>query len=194
MIRFFLLLIASYIIGSIPCGYLIGKLHGVDIRSKGSGNIGTTNAFRVLGPRAGIIVLVCDVVKGLVPVLIAKLLGGPSWGVAAGLASVIGHNWSLFLAFRGGRGVATGAGVLLALMPKVMLIALGIWAAVVLISRYVSLGSIIAAVSVPFIAWAYHVPAVYYIFAIPAPIFIVYRHIQNIDRIRKGTEFRLRLW
>lgn len=192
--KFILLLIACYLIGAIPCGYLIGRLHDIDIRSRGSGNIGTTNVFRVLGPKPGFIVLVCDVMKGLVPVLIAKSLGGPGWAVAAGLAAVIGHNWSVFLGFRGGRGVATGAGVLIALMPKVVIIALGIWALVVLISRYVSLGSIIAAVSVPFIAWAYHVPGIYYLFAIPAPLFIVYRHIHNIDRIRKGTEFRLRLW
>ncbi|MGB9792957.1 MAG: glycerol-3-phosphate acyltransferase, partial [Thermacetogeniaceae bacterium] len=78
MIRFFLLVIASYVVGSIPCGYLIGKLYGVDIRSKGSGNIGTTNAFRVLGPKPGIVVLICDILKGFIPVLFAKSLGGPS--------------------------------------------------------------------------------------------------------------------
>ncbi|HHW41957.1 MAG TPA: glycerol-3-phosphate 1-O-acyltransferase PlsY [Syntrophomonadaceae bacterium] len=192
--KFILLIIASYLIGAIPCGYLVGRLHGVDIRNKGSGNIGTTNVFRILGPKPGLIVFVCDVIKGLIPVLIAKSLGGPGWGVAAGLAAVVGHNWSIFLGFRGGRGVATGAGVLVALMPKVVLIAFGIWVVVVLISRYVSLGSIIAALSVPVIALIYRVPGIYYIFAIPAPLFIVYRHIQNIDRIRKGTESRLRIW
>jgi len=192
--RFILLIVFCYLIGAIPCGYLVGRLRGVDIRSRGSGNIGTTNAFRVLGPKHGLIVFVCDVAKGLIPVLIAKTLGGPDWGVAAGLAAVAGHNWSIFLGFRGGRGVATGAGVVLALMPKVVLIAFGIWVVVVLVSGYVSLGSIIAALSVPVIALIYHVPWIYYVFAIPAPLFILYRHLPNIDRLRKGTESRLRIW
>lgn len=191
---FFLMLLICYLIGSIPCGYLIGKRKRVDLRSQGSGNIGATNAFRILGPVVGLLVFLCDVAKGFIPVLVVNNVFGPSWGVAAGLAAVVGHNWSIFLGFRGGRGVATGAGVLIALMPWVVLIAFIIWLLVVLLSGYVSLGSIIAAISVPIIALILRVPWVYFIFAVPAPILVVIRHLPNIRRLQEGTESRIRFW
>lgn len=191
---FLLMLLICYLIGSIPCGYLIGKRNKVDIRRYGSGNIGATNAFRVLGTQLGLLVLFCDAVKGFLPVLIVNNIFGPIWGVGAGLAAIVGHNWSIFLGFRGGRGVATGAGVLIALMPGVVVIALAVWVLVVLISGYVSLASIIAALSVPIIALILHIPWVYFIFAIPAPILVVIRHLPNIRRLRMGTESRIRFW
>jgi glycerol-3-phosphate acyltransferase PlsY len=190
----FLVLLISYLLGSIPFGYLIGRKYNVDIRRHGSGNIGATNAFRVLGPEVGLLVLFCDLAKGFLPVLIANNLFGPMLGVGAGLAVMIGHNWSVFLKFRGGRGVATGAGVLIALMPGVVLIAFVIWLLIVLITGYVSLGSILASVAVPFIALIFHIPWVYFIFAVPAPIIVVIRHLPNIKRLQTGTENRIRFW
>jgi glycerol-3-phosphate acyltransferase PlsY len=191
---FLLMIIICYLIGSIPCGYLIGKRNNIDIRRYGSGNIGATNAFRVLGTQLGLLVLFCDAVKGFLPVLIVNNIFGPSWGAGAGLAAIVGNSWSIFLGFRGGRGVATGAGVLIALMPGVVVIALVVWVLVLLISGYVSLGSIIAALSVPIIALILHIPWVYFIFAVPAPILVVIRHLPNIKRLRMGTESRIRFW
>ena len=174
--------------------YLIGKKNNVDKRRYGSGNIGATNAFRVLGTQVGLLVLFCDALKGFLPVLIVNNIYGPYWGVAAGFAALIGHNWSIFLGFRGGRGVATGAGILIALMPGVVVIAFVVWIIVVLISGYVSLGSIIAALAVPIIALFLHIPWVYFIFAIPAPILVVIRHLPNIRRLKMGTENRISFW
>jgi glycerol-3-phosphate acyltransferase PlsY len=192
--RVVLMLLICYLIGSIPCGYLIGRRKSVDLRSRGSGNIGATNAFRILGPELGLLVLFCDVAKGFIPVLIVNNIFGPAWGVGAGLAAMVGHNWSVFLGFRGGRGVATGAGVLIALMPWVVFIAFIVWVLVVLISGYVSLGSIIAAIAVPIIALILRVPWVYFIFAVPVPILVVIRHLPNIRRLQAGTESRIRFW
>jgi glycerol-3-phosphate acyltransferase PlsY len=192
--RVLLMLVICYLIGSIPCGYLIGRMKGVDLRRQGSGNIGATNAFRILGLETGLFVFFCDAAKGFIPVLIVNNIFGPYWGVGAGLAAVVGHDWSVFLGFRGGRGVATGAGVLIALMPGVVLIAFVIWLLVVLISGYVSLGSIIATLAVPIIALFLHVPWVYFIFAVPTPILVVIRHLPNIRRLQNGTESRIRFW
>lgn len=189
----FWLILGSYLFGSIPCGYLLGRLRGIDLRQYGSGNIGATNAFRVLGKQLGLLVFGCDVIKGLLPALLGVHFG-PGWGVVAGLAAVAGHNWSIFLGFRGGRGVATGAGVVLALMPKVVILAFIIWAIVVYATGYVSLASIIAALSVPVIALFLHAPWIYFAFAIPAPIFIVVRHLPNMHRLQNGTEPRMRFW
>lgn len=192
--KLFLVLLISYLLGSIPFGYLVGRKHKVDLCRHGSGNIGATNAFRILGPEVGLLVLLCDVAKGFLPVLIANNLFGPFYGVGAGLAVMAGHNWSVFLRFRGGKGVATGAGVLIALMPGVVLIAFVIWLLVVLFTGYVSLGSILASVAVPFIGLILHIPWEYYIFAVPAPIIIVIRHLPNIRRLQAGTENRIRFW
>ena len=189
----FWLILGSYLFGSIPCGYLLGKIKRVDLRRHGSGNTGATNAFRVLGKQLGMLVFFCDVVKGLVPAL-AGAHFGPGWGVLAGLATVAGHNWSVFLGFRGGRGVATGAGVVLALMPKAAIIAFIIWLLVLLSTGYVSLASIIATMSVPVIALFLQAPWIYFAFAIPAPLFIVVRHLPNIRRLRNGTEPRIYIW
>lgn len=191
---YFLLLLGGYLLGAVPFGYLLGRIKGVDLRFYGSGNIGTTNAFRVLGRKLGFLVFFCDLAKGLIPALLGKILGGPGWGVVAGLAAVIGHNWSVFLTFRGGRGVAATAGVLLALMPKVVILAFGIWVLVVILTGYVSLGSIIASLSVPVIALIFREPWIYFLFAILAPIFIIFRHLPNIRRLRRGTEPRVRFW
>lgn len=191
---YLLMILICYLIGSIPCGYMIGRRKRVDLRRHGSGNIGATNAFRILGPDVGMLVLFCDAVKGFIPVLIVNNIFGPFWGVGAGLAAIVGHNWSVFLGFRGGRGVATSAGVLIALMPWVVLLAFVVWVLVILISGYVSLGSIIASAAVPIIALILRVPWVYFLFAVPAPILLIIRHMPNIRRLQTGTENRIRFW
>lgn len=147
----------------------------------------------MLGKQTGLLVFGCDVIKGLLPALVGAHFG-PIWGVLAGLLAIAGHNWSIFLGFHGGRGVATAAGVAFALIPKVVILALLIWMLIVYFTGYVSLASIIATVSVPFIALLLHTPWVYFAFAIPAPIFIVVRHLPNIRRLQNGTEPRVRFW
>lgn len=189
----FWLILGSYLFGAIPCGYLLGRVRGVDLRRHGSGNIGATNAFRVLGKQLGMVVFFCDVVKGLVPALVGAHFG-PGWGVLAGLAAVAGHNWSVFLGFRGGRGVATATGVALALMPKAVIIAFVIWLLVLLSTGYISLASIIATISLPVIALFLQAPWIYFAFAIPAPLFIVVKHLPNMRRLRKGKEPRVSIW
>lgn len=184
-----LILVLSYLLGSIPWGYLIGVFwKGVDIRRYGSGNIGTTNAFRILGPGPGTAVLLGDVLKGSVAVWIAQYAGGEYLALAAGLAAMAGHNWSIFLGFKGGRGVATGAGVILALVPLGLLILFLIWAGTILVTRYVSVGSIAAAVAAPIVmGWAGH-SWLLGIFGLVAGIAVIYRHQANLDRLRRGAE------
>jgi glycerol-3-phosphate acyltransferase PlsY len=190
---FIVLVIGSYLVGSIPFGYLMGKSRGIDLRRHGSGNIGTTNAFRVLGKQPGMVVFFGDAAKGFFPALIGAH-HAPVWGAAAGLAAVIGHNWSIFLGFRGGRGAATGMGVALALMTRVTFVALIIWLLVITTTGYVSLGSIIAGLSVPVIALFFNVQFVYFLFIVPAVSMVVFKHRPNIRRLRNGTENRMRIW
>lgn len=185
-----IVLLISYLLGSIPVGFIVGKARGRDIRQYGSGNIGTTNAFRVLGRRAGAMVLAGDVLKGIAAVLLGNYVGGSTVGLLAGLAAMAGHNWSVFLRFNGGRGVATAAGVVLALAPLVMVWALVIWGLTVLLSRYVSLGSILAAGSVPLLMWVFDKPWSYILFGVVAAFFIIYRHRPNLRRLLEGTEYK----
>ncbi len=191
--QYWLLIPGSYLAGSIPFGYLLGRLKGVDLSQSGSGNIGATNAFRVLGRQLGFVVFFCDLAKGFVPALLGHSFG-PVWGVAAGLAAVIGHNWSIFLAFRGGRGAATGMGVALALIPNVMVVSFIIWLLIVFLTGYVSLASIAACVAVTLFSLIFRVPWIYFVFAVPVPVMVVIRHLPNIRRLRNGTESRMSFW
>jgi glycerol-3-phosphate acyltransferase PlsY len=191
-VKTILVLILSYLLGSVPIGFLVGDyLLGVDIRQHGSGNIGATNVFRILGIGPGLVVFVGDLAKGVIPVLAGKELGGSLLALLAGLAAIIGHNWSLFLGFKGGRGVATGAGVIFALSPLVGLIAFFLWAAVVMLSRYVSLGSIVATMAVPVLMFILHQPWSYVLFGVVIAILIVYRHRPNMKRLLNGTEAKI---
>lgn len=183
-----LLLVLSYLIGSIPIGLIVGRYYGVDLRTSGSGNIGTTNAFRVIGRRAGTMVLVGDVLKGFVPVLLGHAVGSQLLAVGCGLAAIGGHCWSIFLKFRGGRGVATAAGTILALSPLVLLFSLLTWGAVVLISRYVSLGSMVAAAAAPVYMAIFNQPGILIVFGIVAAVIIIWQHRPNIERLLAGTE------
>ncbi|HHW07363.1 MAG TPA: glycerol-3-phosphate 1-O-acyltransferase PlsY [Clostridia bacterium] len=183
--------IIGYFIGSIPIGYLVvRKLYNIDIRRYGSGNIGFTNVFRTAGWGPGIIVLVGDILKGVIAVLVGRWLGGETAGMLGGLAAIAGHNWSLFLKFSGGRGVATGAGVFLALAPKVIGIAALIWLITIALTRYVSLGSILGAVSVPILILIFHESWLLFIFGLLAAVFVIYRHRPNIKRLLNGTEYK----
>ncbi len=181
----------GYLLGSIPFGYLIvHRWMGVDIRKHGSGNTGFTNVYRTAGLLPGLIVLVGDLGKGIVAVLIGKWFGGELAGVICGLASMLGHNWSIFLNFTGGRGVATGAGVFFALAPKILIITSIIWITVIVLTKYVSLASILGAISVPILMLIFHESTLLTVFGLIAAGFVIYRHVPNIKRLVTGTEYK----
>lgn len=190
-------LLACYLIGGIPFGYLAGRMCGVDLRKEGSGNIGATNALRVLGRKWGIPVFALDVLKGFVPLVVLQvfLVAG---NIPADLflaccagAAVLGHNFTPYLGFRGGKGMATSAGVLLALIPLALLATLLLWGVVFRISRYVSLGSILASLALPvFILLLYPGRAYYLAAGCFLGLMGIWRHRSNIRRLLEGTENR----
>lgn len=194
-------LIASYFAGAIPFGFLIARARGVDIRTVGSGNIGATNVFRSVGKPWGIATFILDALKGYLPAAILPGLCGVGAGdlaspelarLAGGAAAILGHSFPIFLGFRGGKGVATGAGALMGIAPVAGLMGLATWAVVFFASRYVSLASITAAVAVSVSAWVWHhsanltVPSALTLLA----ALVVYRHKDNIRRLLAGTEHR----
>ncbi|MDI6709510.1 MAG: glycerol-3-phosphate 1-O-acyltransferase PlsY [Thermoanaerobacterales bacterium] len=181
----------SYLLGSLPFGYLVGRLRGVDITAHGSGNIGATNALRTLGPVPALIVLAGDMGKGVLAVWLGQAFGPPAAPLLAALAVLAGHGWSIFLGFRGGKMIATSLGVLLMLSPQVTAGAAAVWAIVVALTRYVSLGSILAAVAVPVLFAALGFPPGYIVFAGVIAATVIYKHRSNIARLRAGTESRL---
>jgi glycerol-3-phosphate acyltransferase PlsY len=186
-------IVLAYFIGALPTGLiLVRALRGEDIRKYGSGNIGAANVLRVAGPAVAAAVLLVDVLKGLVPVLLALRAGLAPWAVVAtGLAAIAGHNWSIFLGFRGGKGIATSAGVLAGLSLQAALVAAAVWIVVVAISRFSSLGSLVAAVSVPITLWRLRTPPEYVAFGLIAALLAIYRHRANIERLVAGTELRV---
>lgn len=187
-------IICAYLIGSIPFGIVVGRgIFGVDPRNVGSGNIGAANAMRALGPTGAALVLLGDVVKGVVPTALATYwLGYGHWGVAAvGLATIVGHNWSIFLGFRGGKGVATGLGVLVVLSWQATIVFAVVWFATVALTRYSSLGSILASFAVPVSLALMHAPVSYEVYALIALVLVVWRHAANISRLMAGTELRI---
>lgn len=194
--------LGGYLLGSVPTGYLVAKGRGVDIRSVGSGNIGATNVFRILGVAAGVFVLLVDAVKGVVPVVAAHLLwrAWDPWasaltvewaGLVAGFCAVLGHNYTCWLRFKGGKGIATSAGVLAAVVPGAFLVLLGVFAGVLLATRYVSLASISAAVALPFAVWATEGSLNLIVVTAVLGALAVYKHKANIRRLLNGTENRL---
>jgi glycerol-3-phosphate acyltransferase PlsY len=187
------LIALSYLIGSVPTGFvLVRVLAGADIRQHGSGNIGTVNVLRVAGPAVAALVLVADMLKGFIPVWLAVDRGAGSWTtVLCGLAAIAGHNWSVFLRFGGGKGIATSFGVLLGLSFKVALIAGAVWVIVVALTRYASLGSLLAVIAVPIAFWRVEAPDAYVAFGVIAMLFALYRHRGNIERLAQGTERRI---
>lgn len=186
-----LVVIVAYLIGAIPTGYLVGRwLRGIDIRRYGSGNIGFTNVLRVLGPVPGVITLLGDVGKGFLAAKLGFVTGGANLAIITGLTAIAGHSWPVYLGFKGGKIIATGFGVLLALAWQVALLALALWLVVFLLTRYVSLASIVAAVSVPvsMILWRERVGLI--LFGLVAAAVALYKHRDNIRRLRQGTEHR----
>ncbi|MDB6122714.1 MAG: acyl-phosphate glycerol 3-phosphate acyltransferase [Pedosphaera sp.] len=204
--------LVAYFLGSIPTGYLVGKAKGIDLRTMGSGNIGATNAFRILGKPAGIFVLVVDGLKGwmavaLVPGLIYGLLKHSTdhldpeteeyLKMVAGISVILGHNYTCWLKFKGGKGIATSAGVLAALIPIAFMVGLFTWIIVSFATRYVSVGSIAAALSLPIatLIGHYYYPANYsYRLVLIAAIMgalAIYKHKGNIERLRNGTENKI---
>ncbi|MCI5568207.1 MAG: glycerol-3-phosphate 1-O-acyltransferase PlsY [Veillonellaceae bacterium] len=180
----------AYIIGSIPNGLIVSRVvAGIDIRQYGSHNIGATNVWRTLGKGPGAAVFLLDFIKGILGVFFGYLLvGTPFAMIFGGMAAIIGHSLPLFLGFHGGKGVATGLGVIAFLMPKVTIVVFLVWLAIVLITRYVSLGSIIAAALVPILAWLFSYPIEYFVFGLLAAVLIIVRHKTNIVRLLNGTE------
>ena len=186
-------IVLSYLLGSIPTGLWLGlKLRGVDIREHGSKNIGATNTMRVLGKKLGAIALAADMAKGAIPVLAIARLGHWEYlPLACGVAAVIGHTASLFLRFRGGKGVATGTGVFLALCPVPTLIAALVFAAVVALTRMVSAGSICAAVALCIAVYCVEPSAPLKGIVTLVALFVLWKHRSNMQRILKGTENRI---
>lgn len=185
----YLIPLVAYFLGAIPFGYLLVRFtEGTDIRSEGSGNIGATNVFRK-NRWAGTSTLVLDAGKGYLAVLAAGWLGGNlQWQAAAAAAAIVGHTFTVFLCFKGGKGVATGAGAYLALSPAALCTTVFLFIVVVLTSRYVSLGSILAAASFPLFAYLFHEPDPVLFWSIAGAVIIVARHHENIRRILSGNE------
>lgn len=188
-----LILIFSYLLGAIPNGLIFGRIiWHKDLRKLGSKNIGATNAWRVLGKPAGIFIFVLDFMKGSISVWLAEtFVDTPTVMVLAGICAILGHTFSVYLKMHGGKGVATGLGVISMMMPKVTLIVFAIWLAIVLITRYVSVGSCIAAAFVPILAYFFDAKIEFVLFGLLAAIFIIYKHKENIYRLRLGKENKI---
>jgi glycerol-3-phosphate acyltransferase PlsY len=184
-----LLILCGYVLGSIPTGILVGWARGVDVREVGSGNIGTANVLRAAGKWAAIATMVGDMLKGLVPVLISRLLTENAWVVAGvALAAVAGHCWPVFLRFKGGKGVATGAGTSIGLAPLIGLGLFAFWWAVVLVSRYTSLGAIAVVLASPIVFFFFGQPLPYILYTILGGALVLWRHRENVRALLKGTE------
>ncbi len=191
------LLALSYLLGATPTSYWVGRaFHGLDLREYGSGNLGATNAFRVRGPMWALPVITVDIAKGFLPVLFFPDLVGADlgWTIAFGGAAIVGHIFSLWVGFAGGKGIATSAGVFLALAPWAVLGGFVVWIVLVLPTGYVSLGSVGAAVSLPvFVALTNHRGGMALVwFAAALSVFVVGAHRSNIRRLLDGTESRFR--
>lgn len=192
MMKVILVLVVSYLIGSIPFSYLVARCwKGIDIRKMGSGNVGATNVWRNAGPAAGIVALAGDLGKGVLAVSLAKNFGGASLVALAAAAALAGHSWPVFLGFRGGKLVATGVGVITAISLPVGAAMAAIWLAVSGVSRYISVGSIVTAVSIPFLMLAFRLETPYLVLGAFAAVFAVYKHVPNIKRLLAGTEPRI---
>ena len=198
---------AAYLVGSIPFGFLIGKMRGVDVRTVGSKNIGATNVYRVVGKPWGVLAFLCDFLKGFLPTLAAQKFGNADWlPLVVGILTVAGHMWTCFMKFKGGKGIATGFGMLVALTPVLVLVAFAVWIVVMLASHYVSLGSVVAAAFLMVAVWfpwhdwfgcgvlrgceGYHdLPLCILVTALCA--FAIWKHKSNIQRLAKGCENKI---
>lgn len=199
LVRELLIVIASsYLIGSIPTGYIVVKLFtGQDIRTIGSGSTGATNVKRVMGKKWFFIVMLLDALKGALPVALTACFM-PAFKeigllpVVAAVCVILGHSKSVFLNFTGGKSVASGVGTLMALNWQAGIIIAAVWGVVTWVSKYVSLGSIVALALAPLIMWFLNAPIAYIIYALIAAIYVIYLHRENIKRLRQGTENKVR--
>ncbi|MGO8836266.1 MAG: glycerol-3-phosphate 1-O-acyltransferase PlsY [Limisphaerales bacterium] len=202
MLAYIIIVVAAYFLGSIPTGYLVGRAKGIDIRTVGSGNIGATNVMRALGKPVGIAVLLLDALKGYAAVAwvcpsLLKIFNGPAAGVqtlsiVAGIAAVMGHNFTCWLKFKGGKGIATSGGAYLALAPLAVGIAVAAFVLAVILTRYVSIGSIAAAVALPAAVWC--LPGNHLFLRLVTTALgamAIYKHKSNIKRLMVGTESRI---
>jgi acyl phosphate:glycerol-3-phosphate acyltransferase len=192
MLTGFLLVLGGYLLGSVPTGFLAGRASGVDVRRVGSGNIGTANVLRAAGKWAAVSTMLGDMLKGLVPVVVARLITEDNWLVAVvALAAIVGHCFPVFLGFRGGKGVATGAGTSIGLAPVVGIGLFAFWWAVVLVSRYTSLGAIAVMVLSPVAFYLSGQPTPYVLYAIAGGVLVLWRHRENARALLKGTERKI---
>ncbi len=183
--------VLAYLIGSIPSGLIIGKIFfNIDVREYGSKNIGATNTYRVIGLKAALPVFLCDALKGAAGVVLLSSYG-PMYMILGGILAMMGHNWSVFLGFKGGRGVATGLGVLIALSPLVALLCFLVWGIIVYFTKLVSLGSIIAAALVPVLMYVTGESYWFVGFGGLAALFVIVRHWDNIKRLLAGNELKV---
>jgi glycerol-3-phosphate acyltransferase PlsY len=201
VLAFIVIAVAAYLLGSIPTGYLVARAKGIDIRAVGSGNIGATNVFRMVGKPAGVFALIVDGLKGYAACTwlcdwVLMLLGGPTtdaehYRILAGITAVLGHNFTCWLKFKGGKGIATSAGVFFALAPLAASIALGTWIIVFALGRYVSVASLAAAVALPAAVWLTPNSLTLRIVTTALGLLAIYKHKGNIQRLARGTENRV---
>ena len=196
-------LIVSYLLGSIPTAFLVGKWRGIDIREQGSGNVGATNVFRVMGKKFGTLVLAVDILKGFLVTFWVAASQHPNVStislvqsqLAAGLCAIAGHAWPIWLGFRGGKGVATSCGVFLGIYPNAVLLSLLVWVVCALMSRYVSLSSIIAALSFPIFLFLFYRSrtdfALSFVISLLLFSFILYTRRANVKRLVNGAEHKI---
>ena len=191
-------LFGAYLAGSVPFGFLIGKMRGVDVRTVGSKNIGATNVFRTVGKKWGLLAFLCDFLKGFVPVILARKFGGEAHlPLAVGLMTVVGHMFTCFMKFKGGKGIATGFGMLVGLVPWLVLTAFGIWAVTVWLSHYISLGSCVAAAFLAVGVWFPWLGSEGWrnlplsIVVTLVALVAIYKHKTNIRRLIDGCENKI---
>jgi len=185
----YLILALAYLLGSIPCGVILARARNINLQSEGSGNIGATNVARVLGRKAGLFTLLGDVAKGAIAVALAeRWMADPAWVALAGLLAFLGHLHSVFLGFKGGKGVATALGIFLYLMPLAAVVSVAVFAAVLWTTGFVSAGSIAAALAMPLAGIAFKMPPPYIVLSLVAGCLVIFRHRENIERLLAGTE------
>jgi acyl phosphate:glycerol-3-phosphate acyltransferase len=186
------LVLSGYVLGSVPTGLLVGRAYGVDVRRVGSGNIGMANVLRAVGKPAAALTMLGDMLKGFLPVVAARLLTENEWVISAvALAAVAGHCWPIFLQFKGGKGVATGAGTSIGLAPVVGLVLFAFWWAVVLVTRYTSLGAILVMVASPIAFYLSGQSAPYVLYTLVGGALVLWRHRENARALLKGTERKI---
>ena len=187
-------ILGAYLIGSIPFGFLIGKMRGVDVRTVGSKNIGATNVYRTVGHSWGFLAFFCDFLKGFVPAFLALRVASSvnvNLPVCVGLACVVGHTLTVFMRFKGGKGVATAFGMMVALATWPALLAFAVFVVTVWLSHYISLGSMLAAATLAVLVWLFPCLLAIRLIALLVSVFVIYKHKSNIQRLMKGCENKI---